>query len=175
MELGTTPFRPSCHFTAAHYIGFCQHGWVESPSVDTDIYLHLHRKLNLRQFKSEYSAYQVCSLYLTCCRWGTVQQCRDPHQCHILFQWLWVSQTCRQSIHRGHVGATGQSQGLNQCWPSLQSEDHQDFYCHSAPLRNYGERADSYFKSQGKKKTKLYIHMCHLNQTKQSITAIEKV
>lgn len=159
MELGTAPFCPSCHVTAAHYIGLCQYGWVESPSADTGTYLHLDTSLKLRQFKSEYSASQVCSFHLTCCRWGTVQQCRDPHQCHILFQWLWVSQTCRQSIHRGHVGATEQSRGLNQCWPSRQSEDHQDFYCHSAPLGNYGEWRDSYFKSQGKYST----CMCHLN------------
>lgn len=137
MELGATTFCPSCYFTAAHYIGLCQYSGVESPSADAVIYVHLDTSLKLRQFKSEYSASQVCSFNLTCCRWGTVQQCRDPHQCHTLFQWLWVSQTSRQSIHRAHVGVTEQSRGLNQCWPSRQSEAHQDFYCHSAPLRNY--------------------------------------
>lgn len=47
MELGTPPFCPSCHFTAAHHIGLCQDGWVESPSADTGIYLQLDTRFKL--------------------------------------------------------------------------------------------------------------------------------
>lgn len=75
----------------------------------------------------------------TCSHWGTERQYRDLHRCHILCQWWWASQTCRQSIRRGHVGGTAQSLGLSRCWPGLQFGDRQDFCCHSAHLGDIGK------------------------------------
>ena len=71
---------------------------------------------------------------LACFHWGTEPQCRDPHQCRTLCQWLSGSQTCHRSIPHGHVVGTEQSLDQDQCWPGLQSEGHQDFCCHSAHL-----------------------------------------
>lgn len=75
----------------------------------------------------------------TCSHWGTERQYHDLHRCHILCQWWWASQTCRQSTRRGHVGGTEQSLGLSRCWPGLQFGDRQDFCCHSAHLGDIGK------------------------------------
>lgn len=117
----------------------CYKWWLD---LAVKMYLEVKERTMLMRWCSP-NRWEVLNLTksiqgLTCSHWGTEPQCRDLHQSHILCRWWWGSRTCRQSTPRGRVGGTGQSLGPDRCWPGLQSEDRQDFCCHSAHLRDKG-------------------------------------